>query len=251
IVALGEAGASALVLGAMAVVAGAGTPPISSALRPLWPGLLDDEALLPTAYALDSILVEAFFALGPLLTAALVALFSPAAALLAGAAIAVVGTFWFASLPPSRAWRGEPSSVGWAGPLHAPGIRTLLFASLGAGGCFGVFEVALPAFGEDHGSASLGGPLITAWALGSMAGGIAYGALAERLGSLNAAFLRLVAVLPLASALTLLASSTVAMLVLIPLAGTVIAPLQATQNQLVGRVAPAGTITEAYTWSLM
>jgi len=84
-----------------------------------------------------------------------------------------------------------------------------------------------------------------------MAGGIAYGALAERLGSLNAAFLRLVAVLPLASALTLLASSTAAMLVLVALAGTVIAPLQATQNQLVGRVAPAGTITEAYTWSLM
>jgi len=251
LVGLGEAGASTLVLGVMAAISGAAMPPISSALRPLWPGLLDDEALLPTAYALDSILVEAFFALGPLLTAALVALFSPASALLAGAAIAVVGTFWFASLPPSRAWRGEPSSVGWAGPLHAPGIRTLLFASLGAGGCFGVFEVALPAFGEDHGSASLGGPLITAWALGSMAGGIAYGALAERLGSLNAAFLRLVAVLPLASALTLLASSTAAMLVLVALAGTVIAPLQATQNQLVGRVAPAGTITEAYTWSLM
>ena len=41
------------------------------------------------------------------------------------------------------------------------------------------------------------------------------------------------------------------MAMLIPLAGVVIAPLQATQNQLVGLVAPAGTITEAYTWVLM
>ena len=57
--------------------------------------------------------------------------------------------------------------------------------------------------------------------------------------------------LPLASVLTLAASSIAGMALLVPLAGIVIAPLQATQNQLVGLVAPAGTITEAYTWVLM
>ncbi|HEY3188088.1 MAG TPA: MFS transporter [Solirubrobacteraceae bacterium] len=251
VVVLGEAGAPTTLLAIVAAAAGAGTPPVGAALRPLWPGLLDDEALLPAAYALDSILVEAVFSLGPLLTAALVTIYSPVAALLAGAAIVLVGTLWFAALPPSREWRGEPSTSGWAGPLRAPGMLTLLAAAVGAGACFGVFEVALPAFGKDHGSASLGGPLITAWALGSMAGGITYGALSERLGPLARAFLRLAALLPMVSALTLAASSVVAMAVLIPLAGVVIAPLQATQNQLVGLVAPVGTITEAYTWVLM
>jgi MFS family permease len=251
VVALGESGAGAVALGAVAAVAGAGTPPVSAALRPLWPGLLDDEALLPAAYALDSILIEAVFSFGPLLTAALVALFSPAAALVAGAAIVLAGTLWFTALPPSRAWRGEPSEAGWAGPLHAPGMRTLLLVGMGAGGCFGVFEVALPAFGADHGSASLGGPFITAWALGSALGGVLYGAFAERLGSLSGAFLRLAALLPLVSAVTLVAPSALAMLLLVPISGIVIAPLQATQNQLVGVVAPAGTITEAYTWVLM
>jgi MFS family permease len=251
VVVLGDAGAGPGALAVVAAIAGAGTPPVSAALRPLWPQLLGDEALLPAAYALDSILIEAVFSVGPLLTAALVALFSPAAALVAGSAIVLVGTLWFASLPPSRAWRGRPSTAGWAGPLHAPGMRTLLVASAGAGALFGAIEVALPAFGAEHGSTSLGGPLITAWSLGSAVGGILYGALAERLGSLSSAFLRLAAVLPVASALTLLAPSTAAMLALVPISGLLIAPMQATQNQLVGLVAPEGTITEAYTWVLM
>src|SRR4051812_44458162 len=250
VVALGQAGAPIVILGLAAAVAGAGTPPVGPALRPLWPQVVDDEALLPAAYALDSILIEAVFSVGPLLTAALVAIFSPVAAIVAGAAIVLTGTLWFAALPPSRAWRGEPSTAGWAGPLHAPGMITLLVASIGAGACFGVFEVALPAFGKDHGSASLGGPLITAWALGSMTGGILYGALSERLGALPRVFLCLIALLPLVSSLTLLATSIAAMAALVPLAGIVIAPGQATQNQLVGAVAPVGTITEAYTWVL-
>ena len=179
------------------------------------------------------------------------AVFSPAAALVAAAAIVLTGTLWFTALPPSRAWRGEPRAAGWAGALQSPGMWTLLLAGMGAGACFGAFEVALPAFGRDHGSTSVGGPLITAWALGSMVGGIAYGALAERLGALARAFLRLAALLPLVSALTLIAGSLAGMAVLIPVAGVVIAPLQATQNQLVGVVAPAGTITEAFTWVLM
>jgi len=250
VVALGQAGAPSGALAAMAALAGAGTPPVGAALRALWPGLLDD-SLMSAAYALDSVLVEAFYGLGPLVTAALVALVSPVAALVAGAVIAFVGTMWFAGQPPSREWRGEPGPAGWAGPLQAPGMVTLLVAAIGAGACFGAFEVALPAFGKDHGSASLGGPLITAWALGSMTGGVIYGALAERLGALARAFLRLAVLLPLASVLTLAASSIVGMALLVPLAGIVIAPLQATQNQLVGLVAPAGTITEAYTWVLM
>jgi MFS family permease len=251
VVVLGQAGASPAALAVVAAIAGAGTPPVSAALRPLWPGLLGDESLLPAAYALDSVLIEAVFSLGPLLTAALVALFSPEVALLCGSAIVLAGTLWFAALPPSRAWRGEAGSAGWAGPLHAPGMRTLLLAGMGAGGCFGAFEVALPAFGAAHGSSSLGGPLITAWALGSAVGGALYGALAERLGPLATVFLRLALLLPVVSAVTLLAGSTAAMIVLVPVSGVVIAPLQATQNQLVGVVAPAGTITEAYTWVLM
>jgi len=54
------------------------------------------------------------------------------------------------------------------------------------------------------------------------------------------------AVIPLAA----LASSPLMMGALVVLAGLPIAPLIASRNQLVDRIAPAGTATEAFTWPL-
>src|SRR4029077_8229181 len=71
LIVLGLAGASVAVLAACAVVAGGAIPPISPSLRTLWPSLLDEE-VIPTAYALDSILIEVFFVGGPLFTALIV-----------------------------------------------------------------------------------------------------------------------------------------------------------------------------------
>ena len=252
IVAAGLADAPLAVLLVLAAVAGGAVPPVSAALRPLWPSLLAGDAeLITAAYALDAILIEAVFTGGPLLTGLVVALFSPAAALIVGAVLVLGGTLWFVAQPPSRAWRGEPHDVGWAGPLHSPGMRTLLYAAAPAGVIFGGMEVALAGFGEEHGHASLAGPLIAAWSIGSAVGGGVYGAFAPRLGSLDRLWLRLTLILPLATALVLVAGSPVAMFLVIPFAGFFIAPMQAAQNQLVGHVAPAGTITEAFTWVLM
>jgi predicted MFS family arabinose efflux permease len=223
---------------------------ISPALRTLWPELLDDDAI-PTAYALDSILIEVFFVGGPLFTAVVVTILSPAYALGAAAAMVLVGTLWFATLEPSRTWRGEIAPAGWAGPLHAVGMRTLLVGAVGAGASMGAIEVALPGFGAAHGNPSLGGPLIAAWSLGSAAGGLAYGALADRLVPRARAWVLLNAALAVATLPLLLAPSVVGMFLLAPLSGCLIAPSQATQNLLVGDVAPPGTITEAYSWVLM
>src|SRR3954447_24595626 len=57
LIAFGLAEAPVGVLSACAVVAGAAIPPVSAALRTLWPTLLGEETI-PTAYALDSILIE-------------------------------------------------------------------------------------------------------------------------------------------------------------------------------------------------
>ena len=67
-----EAGAPAAVLVACGVLAGFAIPPTSSVLRSMWPSLLRDrQELIPAAYALDSVLIELIFVLGPLLTAAI------------------------------------------------------------------------------------------------------------------------------------------------------------------------------------
>ena len=241
------------VLVGVALLAGLSIPPISATLRPLWVPLLRREpALLPTAYALDSVLIEFVFVFGPLLTAVATALLSPAAALGFSAALLVGGTVAFTSSPPSRAWRPDPTAGGhgWLGALRSPGIRTLVWATLPLGFCFGAMEVTLPAFSEAEASRAWSGVLLSVWSLGSAVGGIAYGARAGDGRSLASIYVRLAALLPFTFLPLAASPSIVVMPLLCFVAGVAIAPLLASGNQLVGDVAPAGALTEAYSWPI-
>jgi MFS family permease len=213
--------------------------------------LRDDPDLLPTAYALDSVLIELVFILGPLLTAGATALLSPVAALALAVALLVAGTLAFAASPPSRAWRPEPRAGdhGWLGALRSPGMQTLVASMLPLGFCFGAMEVTLPAFSEDMASRTWAGVLLAVWSLGSLTGGLVYGA---RAGSLPLAstYVGLSLILPLTFLPLAAAPSILVMPVLCLLAGLAIAPLLASGNQLVGDVAPPGALTEAYTWPI-
>lgn len=252
VVALGLAHAPAALVGAFAALAGASIPPVSACFRPLLIGLVgDDEELLPTGYALDAVMMEGVFTAGPLLAAGLVAAFSPAAAVAGGALLALGGTLGFASLPASRAWRGHGTTTGIAGALASPGIRTLAAVGVPIGFGFGALEVAMPAFGADHGQASLGGVLLALLSAGSAAGGLLYGVASGRLGGVSRAYILLVSALPVAYLLLSLPGPVALMVVLVPIAGCAIAPLFAAENQLVSHVAPAGAATESYTWLIM
>ena len=56
--------------------------------------------------------------------------------------------------------------------------------------------------------------------------------------------------MPLGLAPVLLATSTATMAILVVPAGAFIAPLIASRNELAGRLAPDGALTEAYSWPL-
>jgi MFS family permease len=235
-----------------ALLAGIAIPPISATLRPLWaPMLRDDPELLSTAYALDSALIELVFVFGPLVTAAATALLSPVAALVLAAALLVTGTLAFAASPPSRAWQPEPHPAGhgWLGALRSPGVRTLAAAMMPVGFCFGAMEVTLPAFSEEMASRTWAGVLLAVWSFGSLTGGLIYGA---RVGTMPLArtYVRLSLVLPFTYLPLAAAPSIVVMPLLCLFAGLAIAPLLASGNQLIGDVAPAGALTEAYTWPI-
>jgi MFS family permease len=252
LVGLGLAPAPTALLVPAALLAGMTIPPISATLRPLWgPMLSDDRELLPTAYALDSVMIEFVFVFGPLLTAAATVLLSPVAALVLAAALLVSGTVAFAASEPSRAWRPDPTARGhgWLGALRSPGLRTLVAATLPLGFCFGAMEVTLPAFSEDMASRAWAGVLLSVWSFGSVTGGIVYGARAAAL-PLARTYVVLAAILPLTFLPLALAPSIRVMPVLCLLAGIAIAPLLASGNQLVVDVAPAGALTEAYTWPI-
>jgi MFS family permease len=251
VIGLSELGAPAAILTACSFLAGFAIPPTSSVLRSMWPSLLrDNPPLLQPAYALDSVLIELIFILGPLLTAVLAAAFSPASALIVSAVSVVVGTTWFTAQRPSREIepdREATRAAGRFGALSSPGVRSLILTSLPAGIGIGMCEVALPAFSRAEGAAELAGLLLATWSLGSAVGGLVYGALPRR-PPLGRVHLAVSALLPLGLLPLAAAPSVVVMAALVIPAGMFIAPLLATRNELIGWVAPPGARTEAYTW---
>jgi hypothetical protein len=237
----------------IAFVAGTTLPTISSVLRGAYATLLAHErSLIPSAFALEAVVTEAIFIVGPLTTAALAWLASAAAALALSAGAVVLGTSWFvAELPSEIAGRRLPESADrhWAGALRAPGLRTIVIAMLPVGFSFGAVEVMLPAFADAHGNRQFAGVLIAIWSLGSALGGVLYGA-RPRLLPLRTMHLATAVFVPLGMATLELAGSPAAMAVLVVLAGLPIAPLIATRNELAGVVAMPGSQTEAFTWPL-
>jgi MFS family permease len=232
---------------ACAIPFGISFPPLFASLRALLAKLAGRE-LTESAYAFEAVTQEIFFITGPLLVAALVAAASPQAALAVAAAMTSVGTLSFSALPASREWRAdEEGEHGWSGALASPGIRMLLVISGAFGLAFGTLEVTMPAFADEHGSAGAAGVLLSGAALGSMAGGLVYGArnwsTDQSILLVRFSILFAVALAPLA-----LAGSMPVMFVLLLFAGGFIAPWAATTYVLVGRLAPAGTLTEAFTW---
>ncbi len=170
LVALGASGMPAPVLVGTAVASGALFPPLGSVLRARFPDLLRDAPhLVPSAYALDSVLLELGFVAEPLVTAALVALAEPAAPLLFSALFVVAGAVAFTALAPPRpdAVRDEHAAPGMLGPLRAPGIRTLVLTMVPVGFGIGAFEVALPAFGDARAAPEVAGVLLAVWSIGS------------------------------------------------------------------------------------
>ena len=107
----------------------------------------------------------------------------------------------------------------------------------------------LPAFSAEEGSKELAGVLLAVWSLASGAAGLAYGARPAR-EQLTSVHMRFALLLPAGCAVLFAASSPATMALLVILCGLPIAPLIASRNQLVERVAPRGTATEAFTWPL-
>ncbi len=249
IVGFTELGAPTVVLLVCGLAGGFAVPPTSSVLRSQWTNLLEPR-LHQAAYALDSTMIEVIFISGPLLTAAIAYVASPAAALIVSAVAVLAGTTIFTALPPTREIafeRGEPK--GLLGALASPGVRTLVYTSLPAGVGIGILEVGIPAFSREEGAAAMAGVLLAIWSVGSAIGGLAYGLLPRRAG-LQRTHLFVGALLPITLLPLAAAPSVFAMAFLVIPAGCCIAPLLATRNELVGGVAPPGMRTESYTWPI-
>jgi MFS family permease len=242
-----NAGAHGAVLVVLAGTAGAFAPPIAPTVRALLRDVFHDPHVLDSAYALEAVLQEIVWTVGPLMVAVVIAVASPSVAVLLLGFVYVLGTSIFVLSPLARGSQRRRSAHDRGRALASASLRSLLVpvALMGIG--LGCIEVGLPSLALHAGSRPASGVLLAAWALGSMVGGLWYGSrhwqtpLADRYRTL----LMLAVVF---SAPLIAARSIPEGLLFSLLAGLTIAPVFSCQYALVSRAVLPGTETEAFTW---
>lgn len=161
---------------AAAAVAGATLPPIGPTVRMLWPSLVPEQSMLPTAFALEATLQELIFVTGPLIVGLLTALISADAAVIAAGIFCFFGVLGFITNRPLREFRREPRvSRHLLAALSPRTVRRILVFTVALGTGIGALELAIPAFAEDHGGRSLAAIALASWSAGSLAGGLLAG----------------------------------------------------------------------------
>jgi MFS family permease len=234
---------------AAALVAGAFASPVTVVVRTVWRHRFDDEDARRTAYAMDGVLLEIAYTIGPALIAAIVALSGPQPALAMAwvfSACAVPMFFVSAGL---RWWKRQPSAErSLLGPLHDARLvavyLTTFFLSMGFGG----IEVGYPGFATAMGSTPWGPALIAINSIGSAVGGVVYGGLRLSM-PIDRQLPRLLVLFAAPIAVHAVLSSIGAMVPWALVAGLMIAPSMTAVAMIVSMQAPAKYATEAFTWS--
>lgn len=233
----------------LAAAAGASFPPITVCMRTYFRQQLADEALLSTAYSLESILIELIFIAGPMLVAVFVAVASPALAVWFAAVCGGAGALLFRRSPALRAWpTAPPTQRSLLGPLAKGRFIALIAVVLCYSTAFGLVEIGITGFASEAGSPALAGVLLGVMSAGSAFGGLAYGSRSWGL-PLVTQFAVTLAIMGAGLALLALPWGLWTFFVLCAAAGIIMAPALIIQSVLVAKTAAAEHSTEAFTWS--
>lgn len=229
------------------LLAGATNPPISGCIRSLWSA--SGSSMERVGLSIEAVLGEVFTIGGPLLFSLVLIWGSADAALLVGGLLAGVGAIGFATTQASRARRVAAIERDSLGALRSAGLIRLLTVLLTCGVAAGVYNVAVPAFVNDHGSAHDVGLIFGVWGVGGILGGIWYGSRTLR-RPVELAFVIGTLAMSVCSVLVMLAWDNWSISAALFLLGAVGAPATALSYQLVARTARAGYVTEAFTWAI-
>ncbi|MGW5669949.1 MFS transporter [Micromonospora sp. NPDC003776] len=226
-----------------AFLAGLLALPVFSVVRQSVAALVPAEKRRP-AYALDSMSVELSFMVGPALAVALATAVSPRLTMWAvGAGIVASGLCFWLLDPPTRG-ADEPAGPHRKVPRRewlTPRLLAVLAVSLAATLVLGGTDVAVVAVLRAGGEVGWTGAVLTAWAIASLVGGFAYGAVTRSFSPLV-----LMATLSLTTIPVGLGGAHwwLLCLALVP-AGALCAPTIASTSDAVSRLAPAGVRGEA------
>lgn len=228
-------------------LAGACIPPVSSMIRVRWTHLLRGSHRLPTALAMESVVDEFVFIVGPVLVTFLSTTGHATSGVVTAFTLAAVGSLLFAAQgrteppPTPHEHRNGPSAI------RTPGLRVLFVVGAAVGAILGCLEIALVAFADELGAKSMSGVLIAGLAVGSMASGIGWGTVHWRVPLRR----RLVAVLVLMTVCSiplLLVRDVWLMVPFVIIAGIAVSPSLISSFTLAELLVPRASVTEAFTW---
>ncbi|MFG2009953.1 MFS transporter [Micromonospora sp. NPDC048868] len=226
-----------------AFLAGSLALPIFSVIRQSIAAMVPPERRRP-AYALDSMSVELSFMLGPALAVAAATAISPRVTLhLVGAGIVAAGVAFWVLNPPIRGG-GEPAGPQPRVPRRSwltPRLLAVLAVSAAGMLVLGGTDVAVVAVLRENGDVGWTGAVLAVWAVASLVGGFAYGAVTRSFPPLV-----LMAALSLCTIPVGLGGAHwwLLCLALIP-AGALCAPTIAATSDAVSRLVPASVRGEA------
>ncbi|GAB3955398.1 MFS transporter [Streptomyces sparsus] len=229
-----------------AVAPGCTSVSFTSFMRARWTVMVEKD-MLRTAFAMETILDDVIFLMGPLLVTVLITAVHPAAGLIACALL----TF-FGSIAVALHSRSEPASASTAGrrptlAISVPGVWVMMAVYAGMGFQFGALDVTLIAFAEQRDTPGLSGVLLALTAVGSLAAGAVYGAVNWRRSERRLLVLTS-CLLPVSAVPLAFASSFPVMAALAVLAGVAIAPGMIAGSTVLESLAPRGSLSEAFSW---
>jgi MFS family permease len=225
---------------AAAAVAGAAYPPIGSCVRARWSYVLAGGATeIQTAYALESVIDEAIFIIGPTVATVLATTRRPWAGLAIAFVSGVGGSLYLAtqrSTQPDPHPRGQ--ETGARPPMPWRRVVPLAVVCLALGSMFAAAEVATVAFSGEQHAKSYAGVLLALWALGSMLAGLLTGTLAWRRPAVFrvqvGSFALALVMLPLAFVGSMVVMGSALFVAGIAIAPTLIASMSATEQMVPG-----------------
>ncbi|MFJ3158558.1 MFS transporter [Pseudomonas protegens] len=222
-------------------------PSMSAMVRARWTELYRGQPQLQTAYALESVLDEVCFIVGPPLSVGLSVGLFPEAGPLAALLMLVLGVSVFV-MQKSTEPPVHPHEEGHAGSIiRSVEIRLLLLLMTAMGTIVGVVDVVSVAFAQQQGQPAAASIVLSVYAIGSCLAGIAFGAL-----KLATPLPRLFMYGGIATALTtlplLLASNILGLSLAVFVAGLFFSPTLIVAMALVERSVPPAKLTEGLTW---
>ena len=228
----------------LALLAGLTFPPITSAVRTIYPKLVPS-ALLTPLFSLDASLQELIWIGGPVVVTFVATGVSTVLALLIPAALLIGGGFWFAASRPVGRVRIPRSRRRFGVVLLRPQIALITVVGFLVIASCAAIEASVPAaFGDDD---PISGVVLAIWSLASLVGGFALGGLPMRPWSL--ALRLLIVTVGVAATPFVLGTGVWGLTAALVVSGFGLAPALGNMSAVVSSSVRFSDTAEAYGWT--